>query len=70
MDAALNIIWALIREGRLLNFLDYQGALIRDGRLKDSGRLFESLRYSLETVSMLIEVNSLYRKSEWPHHTT
>ena len=43
---ALNRIWALIREGRLLNFLDYQGALIREGRLKDAGRLFELLRYT------------------------
>ena len=31
MEGALNRIWALIREGRLLNFLDYQGALIREG---------------------------------------
>ena len=45
MEGALNIIWALIREGRLLNFLDYQGALIREGRLKGAWRLFESLRY-------------------------
>ena len=44
MEGLLNRIWALIREGRLLNFLDYQGALIREGRLKGSGRLLESLR--------------------------
>ena len=46
IEGAPNRIWALIREGRLLNFLDYQGALIREGRLKGAGRLFESLRYS------------------------
>ena len=34
MEGALNRIWALIREGHLLNFLHYQGALIREGRLK------------------------------------
>ena len=28
-NGALNRIWELIREGRLLNFLDFQGALIR-----------------------------------------
>ena len=47
MEGALNRIWALIIKGRLLNFLDYQGALIREGHLKGAGRLFESLRYSL-----------------------
>ena len=38
MEGALNRICALIREGRLLNFLDYQGALIREGRLKVAWR--------------------------------
>ena len=45
MEGALNRIWAVLSEyGRLLNLLDYQGALIREGRLKRAGRLFESLR--------------------------
>ena len=30
IEVALNRIWTLIREGRLLKFLDYQGALIRE----------------------------------------
>ena len=45
MDEAINRIWALFREGRLLHFLDYQGPLIRERRLKGAGRLFESFRY-------------------------
>ena len=54
MQGVLNRIWALIWEGRLLNFLDYQGALIREGPLKGAGRLFESLRYA-----EMIKMNSL-----------
>ena len=45
MEGAINRLWALIRDGRLLNLLDYQGAIIREGRVKGAGRLFESLRY-------------------------
>ena len=42
-----NRIWAAYSRGRLLNALDYYGVLIRDGRLKRAGRLFESLRYPI-----------------------
>ena len=45
MEGVLNRIWALIQEGRLLNFLDYQGALIREGRLKGVGCLFTVAQY-------------------------
>ena len=38
---------AYSRGVRLLNLLDYQGTLIREGRLKGAGCLFESLRYAV-----------------------
>ena len=50
-NGKLNRIWALIREGRLLNFLDYQGTLIREGRLKGAGRLFESLLLKITAIT-------------------
>ena len=57
MEGALNRMWALKREGRLLNVLDYLGALIREGRLKGAGRLFESLRYATYICKFRVKKN-------------
>ena len=51
MEGALNRIWALIREGRLLNFLDYQGALIRIITVYTSTQIRSLLFISLKIIN-------------------
>ena len=45
MGGALNLIWALIKLFEVYMGAYSRGALIREGRLKEAMRLFESLRY-------------------------